>query len=197
MATLVLDLTPFPGATFRDEYDGLDTFAEDGPGEERVHVAMGLARRVYSWPAADYAEAEAIRAAWFAARHLAGEAFYVIDPWDTPVDGLTRVDVEVGPATAAQTVFSLPTARTSEAFRDWPISGSVYATVNGAPAGVASVSTDGRTVTLSAGATAGHSVKLSYRAYRLVRAAPSMEWSAPEPGWYSTALELREVLGPR
>ena len=62
----ILDLTPFPGATFRDEFEALDSFMEDGPGEERVLVADGLARRVYSWPTADFPEDARIRAAFLA-----------------------------------------------------------------------------------------------------------------------------------
>lgn len=197
MATQFLDLTPFPGATFRDEFEALDSFMEDGPGEERVLVADGLARRVYSWPTADFPEDARIRAAFLAARNLAGEAFYVIDPWETLPEGFTRVDVDVGPATNGQTVFSLPTDRDVEAFRDWPISGQVFATVAGAPRGVASVDTDARTITLASSCTAGQSVKLTYRAYRLVRIAPSVQWTADDADWYATSLELREVLGPR
>lgn len=82
MSTQFLDLTPFPGATFRDEFDGLDVLADDGPYEERVMVACGLARRVYRWPVGDYPENALQRAAFLAARHLAGEAFYIVDPWD-------------------------------------------------------------------------------------------------------------------
>lgn len=195
MATQFLDLTPFPGATFRDEFEALDSFMEDGPGEERVLAADGLARRIYSWPTAEFPEDARIRAAFLAARHLAGEAFYVLDPWDTLPDGFTRVDVEVGPATNGQTVFALPTARTSEAYRDWPF--EVFATVAGVPRNVASVDTDARTVTLASSCTAGQSVKLTYRAYRLVRLAPSVQWTADDADWYATSLELREVLGPR
>lgn len=186
----ILDLSAFPGVTFVDVPDGRDTFAEDGPAQERTYRAGGVAPRVYTFPRRGYPEDAELARAWQAARLLADEAFYVLDPWD----GGRRVDVEVGPATAGQTVFTLPADDEVEAYRDHPVDGTATAVVAGAPRGVASVDTDARTVTLASGASAGQSVKVSYLAYRLCRFAPEVRWTAEEPDWWTGTVEVREVL---
>lgn len=189
MATQVFDTIPWEGAKFRDEYAGVDLLREDGPFQERALVAFGIPRRVYTWPLRAYPEDLAIHEAFVRARQLAGEAFYVLDPWQQD-----RWEVEVGPSVGAQSVFSLPTVRTVDEYRDFPVAAGVMATVNGAPRGVASVNTDARTVTLASAAANGQPVKLSYKAYRLCRFPPSIDWEANELDWYSVGMEIREVL---
>lgn len=186
----ILDLSAFPGASFADVADGRDTFSEDGPAQERTYRAGGVAPRVYTIPCRGYPEDADDQRAWQAARLLTGEAFYVLDPWD---DGI-RIDVEVGPALEGQTVFSLPDDDELEAYRDHPIAGTASAVVAGAPRAVESVDTDARTVTLATGATAGQSVKLSYRAYRLCRFGPDVRWTAEEADWWTGTVEVHEVL---
>lgn len=187
----ILDLTPFPGATFTDVEEGRDTFLEDGPGQERTLRAGGIACRVYTWPTGGYPEdADAVRA-FQAARLLAGESFYVLDPWASE-----RVDVDVGPAVGAQSVFELPTDDEQEEYRDFPVDDveAVVAKVEGVEVAVASIDTDARTITLAAPASDGDEVLVSYRAYRLCRFAPTVRWTADEPDWYVGNLEIREVL---
>lgn len=186
----ILDLSAFPGASFADVADGRDTFSEDGPAQERTYRAGGVAPRVYSLPRKGFPEDAEIERAWQAARLLADESFYVLDPWD---EG-RRIDVEVGPASSGQTVFALPDDDEVEAYRDYPIAGTASAVVAGTPRAVSSVDTDARTVTLASGATAGQSVKVSYRAYRLCRFGPEVRWGLDEPDWLTGTVEVREVM---
>lgn len=189
MATQLLDIDAFPGVTYTDLDDGRDTFAEDGPGQERTLRAGGIACRVYSWPQKAFPEDALDVQAFQAARLLAGESFYVQDPWDS-----ARTDVDVGPAVGSQSVFSLPTDDEDEEYRDYPISGTVTAKVNGSTVSVASVNTDARTVTLAVAASDGDTVTISYEAYRLCRFGPRVEWSAEDADWYVGNLEIREVM---
>lgn len=186
----VLDIAAFPGLTFVDVPEGRDTFSEDGPAQERTYRAGGVAPRVYSFPRQAFPEDAELARAWQAARLLADESFYVLDPWD----GGRRVDVEVGPAVEGQTVFALPADDELEAYRDHPLEGTATAVVAGAPRGVASVDTDGRRITLASAASAGQSVKVSYLAYRLCRFAPEVRWTADEPDWWKGTVEVREVM---
>lgn len=185
----ILDLSAFPGLTFVDAADGRDTFSEDGPAQERTYRAGGVAPRVYTIPRKGYPEDADDQRAWQEARLLAGEAFYVEDPWES-----RRYDVEVGPALEGQTVFGLPEDDEVEAYRDYPVDGTASAVVAGTPRAVASVNTDARTITLASGATAGQSVKVSYRAYRLCHFGPEARWAAEEPDWWTGTVEVREVM---
>lgn len=122
MARQTLDLDAFPGITFTDLDEGRDVFAEDGPAQERTLRAGGPAPRVYSWPVHAYPEDAEDARVFEQARSLDGEVFYVEDPWTS-----ARVDVEVGPATGGQTVFTLPEDDDQDEFRDYPIDGTVTA----------------------------------------------------------------------
>lgn len=189
MATLVLDLSAYPGTTFRDVWDHADTLQEDGPDEERILVASGIPRRVYSWPARGYPEEMDLLRQFAEARALDGSAFYVLDPWSNQ-----RWDIEVGPSVGAQSVFSLPTSRALDTFRDYPVSGTVQATVAGVARAVSAVGTDARTVTLSSAASDGQAVKVSYQAYRLCRFPPGIDWEVDELQVFRSTIEVREVL---
>lgn len=189
MATPILDLSPFPGAASRLVFDGVDEFQEDGQGEVRAHAACAIPYHVFSWPTADYPELLATLRQFARARHLNGECFYVLDPRDS-----MRFDVEVGPAVGAQQTFELPTDDGVDAYRDFPIDGTVSATVAGVPRTVSLVSTDARRVRLATAASDGQAVKISYQAYRLCRLPTSIEISHDEADWDAVRLEIREVM---
>lgn len=189
MARQVLDLAGLPGLQCRDLQEGVDVFAEDGPAQERTLRAGGPAPRVYSWPVHAYPEDAESAREFRRALALDGEAFYVEDPWTSD-----RVDVEVGPAAGGQTVFTLPEDDDEDEYRDYPIDGSVTAKVAGVARGVASVDTDARQVTLASAATAGQSVTLSYRAYRLCQFGQGVTWTAEDADWYAGTLEIREIV---
>lgn len=144
----------------------VEVLEEKGPGRtERVEL-FACTRRRYRWPAG---LTEAQRVAWEAflqARGIMRDAFLVEDPRD-PVRELVALEPAVGDG--ARATFSLPTAEASPDFRWYPKQGSVIGYVAGAPAALASVSTDGRTVTFAAPPAPAAAVAATYRGLRLVR----------------------------
>jgi hypothetical protein len=195
MTTQILSLTPFPGAAFRDAFD-LDELAEDGHGEVRVLAACAIPYGLMGWATADYPEATAALRAFVLARHLERACFYVEEParGATPYYPSQRTDVAIGTGDGTTKLFSLPTSKARDEYRDYPILSTLSAKVSGGAVTVLYVSTDARQFYLQNAPGNGAPVTASYRAYRLCRFAPSIDWSDDEGDWRSTQLQIREVM---
>ena len=178
---------PWVDYEFSDE-PFVEDLGEKAPGRtERVEL-FACSRRRYRWPAG---LTEAQRGAWEAflqARGILRDAFLLEDPRD-PVRELVALEPAVGDG--ARVTFALPTGETSPDFRWYPKQGTVVGYVNGLAAAVASVDTDGRTVTFAAAPGVGAAVKATYRGLRLVRLAepPAFQGVTKRFGRYESAME--------
>lgn len=89
---------------------------------------------------------------------------------------------------------SLPTAEASLDFRWYPKQGSVLGYVAGVLATVASLDTDGRTVTFAAPPAPAAPVAATYRGLRLVRLVEPVAFQGVSKRYGRYELALEEVL---
>lgn len=131
------------------------------------------------------ANLETLEAFWVARRGPVG-LFYFKDPIGNP-----RTSASLGTAIAAQTVFPLPTG----AYRgEFPIdNGTAILYADGSPVTIASVDTDGRSVTASSAPGVGKVMTLTYQHYRKVRfATEELDIQTPAVGTYDVPIALLE-----
>lgn len=131
------------------------------------------------------ANLETLEAFWVARRGPVG-LFYFKDPIGNP-----RTSASLGTAIAAQTVFPLPTG----AYRgEFPIdNGTAILYADASPVAIASVDTDGRSVTASSAPGVGKVMTLTYQHYRKVRfATEELDIQTPAVGTYDVPIALLE-----
>lgn len=161
------------------------------PGQtERVELFQWTRRR-YRWPGG---LTEAQRVAWEAflqARGIQREAFLVEDPRD-PVRELVALEPAVGDG--ARVTFSLPTADASPDYRWYPKQGATLGYVNGAPAALAGVDTDGRALTFTVPPGIGATVAATFKGLRLVRLASPATFQSTTKRYGRYELALEEVM---
>src|SRR5688572_16334327 len=152
-----------------------------------VRVACAdISLRRYTWPS-KLTRAERLALLNFLrARGWTRDAFLLQDPLDAD---RTAVALE-GAVNGSNTVFSLPTVETHEDFRHYPKQGSVIGKVNGTPVSIASVDTDGRTITFSAAPAGGTTVTADFTGLRLVRLAQEPEVGGETVDRFDHALEM-------
>jgi len=130
-----------------------------------------------------------LEAFWVARRGPAGLCYFK-DPVGNP-----RTAIALGTAIAAQVLFSLPASGTY--LGDFPIDDAnaiLYA--DGSPVTIASIDTDGRTVTASSAPGVGKVMTFTYGAYRKARfVSEELEVSTPAVGTYEVPVDLVEEVG--
>lgn len=181
---------PWVDYEFTDE-PFVEVLDEKAPGRtERVEL-YACPRRRYRWPAG---LTETQREAWEAfllARGITREAFLVEDPRDL-VRKLVAMEPAVGDGVRA--TFSLPTGEGDADFRWYPKQGSVEGYVNGALVAIASVDTDGRTVTFTTPPGVGEPVHVTYQGLRLVRLVEPATFQGMTQRFGRYEFALQEVL---
>lgn len=150
---------------------------------------LSRAYHAFAWQARlSAANLATLEAFWIARRGPAGLLYY-----KDPV-AYIRTAVSLGTSIAAQTVFALPVGAY---LGDFPISNaSAILYSDGSPITIASIDTDGRTITASSAPGAGHAMTATYHYYRKVRfVSESFEASTPAVGTYEVPVDLVEEVG--
>lgn len=161
----------------------------DGPGAVRPIAMEALARRRYSLPEELSDTDRKTIHAFLLARGWTESPFLFEDPKDAERTGVALE----GAVNGSNTVFSLPTSDTDEDYRHFPKQGSVVLKVAGSPVSVASVSTDGRTVTASAAPVSG-AVTADFTGLRLVRLVDAPEVAGIQTSWFGYEAEFDEII---
>ena len=158
-----------------------------GSGAVVAQQEQDLARREFVLPLRSRrSEARAVDVFW-RTNSYGAKAVLVRDPRLG-----ARTGVALGTATSNQTVFPFPTS--GENSRDYPIQGLSSMTVYDDAAGVSidTISTQNRTVTLSAAPASNSVMTADYRFYRKVRLIAEYRWKSLGVDWLTTQLGLME-----
>lgn len=177
------------GMSYRDWPELVD-LGNGGPYQAPVVAARTLAQRTYSWPIGLTPEAWLVWATFLRTVGYGASAFLLLDP--DPGD--RRSAVALGTGDGSTVTFSLPTTLTSEEYRYYPQQGTVDGMVAGISKALASVSTDGRTITFSAAPGNGLAVTASYQGLRLVRLRDLDPVGSDDPAWKRTTMTLAEEI---
>jgi hypothetical protein len=188
-------LAVWPGSPWIDYGYGVDRAVAEirngRPGFVRTVELEPLERRVWTIPERLATTDRQAIEAFLRARGWTRDPILIEDPKDG-----ARAGVALEPAVGdgVRTVFSLPTTTASEEYRHYPKQGSVVGRVAGAPATLAGVDTDARTITFAAPPGNGLAVTADFTGLRLVRlrAAPQMRGQTVD--WFEYAVDLEEVL---
>lgn len=184
------DECPWVDYTYRDELP-IEILGDDGPVYTDRYALLDITRRVYSWHIKrTTTERAAVDAFMALARSVQLEAFYIRDPKD---DARTAVTLEPAVGDGARVTFSLPT--TGEERRHYPRDDAdLVVRVGGAPATVASVDTDARTITLAAPPGIGVAVEADYNGLRLCRLSAPFDWKGLDAAWFDATLVIEEII---
>lgn len=165
------------------------TLAYAGSGKEQRAQLQEHQLRTYTWPMRRTASERATIDAFFRARFQTVESFLVKEPKD-----FARTAVSLGTSIASQTVFPLPS--TGEEGLDYPVDDEATFIVydDGAPVGVASIDTDGRTVTLDSAPATSSVMTADYHYYRRVKLVERFQWRWLAPDWCEAIPNLAQVI---
>lgn len=188
----VFDEVPEAGYSYTDELP-VAILLDGGPHEEVRRKLAAVARRRYQWRLRrdDCAGFERTEVDDFLVRlrSLQFEAFFIKDPFDFAASG-----VSLGTGDGSATTFSIPS--TAPELRHYPIdNAALVVTVAGSPATVASVDTEGRTITLASPPGVGAAVVAAYEYYRLVRLEGDLSWAHLGGATFEGTVALVEVEG--
>lgn len=186
MAYVVFTESPSPNYPYEDQH--LVSIRVDGkPWQERRTRLCDISRRRWSFPLGrPSADRVSVDDFVTRARAVQYEAFLMADPRDYAITG-----VALGTGDGSTTTFSLPT--TGENRRYYARQGTLVGRVNGAPASVASYSTDGRTVTFTAAPANGTTLTCDFTGLRLCR-VESLSWQGQTNNWFEGSLEIVEII---
>lgn len=177
------------GMSYKD-WPELVELGNGGPYQTPFVAARTLAQRTYTWPIGLDPAAWLVWSAFLRTVGYSASPFLLLDP----DEGDRRTAVALGTGDGVSVTFSLPTTVTSEEYRYYPQQGTVDGMVAGVSKPLASVSTDGRTITFSTAPGNGLAVTASYQGLRLVRLVDIDPVSSDDPAWKRTGMTLAEEI---
>lgn len=185
MSTSAFTGSPDLDYTYTDTLP-VTAFRMAGDGSEQRISWQAISRRSYTWPMHRGDTERANVDSFFRARDFSVESFYITDPKDSVVTGVT-----LGTSVTGQTTFSLPSSGEHSRY----YVSSLTVKDDGTPiAGNYTIHTDARTVGLSVEPTTGSVMTADITAYRLVRLKAPFAWQELSPDWFYCRPEFVEVV---
>ena len=185
MATATITGTPELDYTYTDSHPSL-TLRYAGTGKEQRIELQALTRRSWTWPMhRDAAERKNIDD-FFRARSGSVVSFYLEDPKDSALTG-----VSLGTSVSGQTTFALPTSGENSRYY---FGGSVTVYDDGSAVGcTVTPHVDARTVGLSVAPASGSVMTCAFTGVRLVKLKSPITWTEITPDWFGCVAEFQEV----